>query len=362
MTLSHPPRRIEANADLMINTLFDELDQTLEKDGNLDREEGTENLDFSAEGIYVSRSELAAYSNPDHSHQNSHPPFTDDPEYVIELDSFLEEDFPQATDQNSTSFWARHLDKFFFFSACSLLMGSLLLLEKDDQFSLASLQKLQTAMAGADLQATAPIDTNPEFIRYMERALAEIDHQQELAKKVEAQRLSEEPIQPVQAMTPQPNSTSLAQKTSPQPISALPALPPPPPPLQNAQPPAPQPTASASSTPQPKPPATQQPATKAVTAPQTPTSKPATPSSSPTQPPAPEMKPQTSAHQLVGLLELGEHSAALLKVEGATQRIMLEETIPGSNWTLVSVANQKATFMNNEQQKVMFVGEEMSVQ
>ncbi|PSO49604.1 MAG: hypothetical protein BRC33_06165 [Cyanobacteria bacterium SW_9_44_58] len=60
---------------------------------------------------------------------------------------------------------------------------------------------------------------------------------------------------------------------------------------------------------------------------------------------------------MVGLLELEEHSAALLKTEGTTQRVMLGETIPGSNWKLISIANQKATFEQNSQQKSMSVGQ-----
>jgi Tfp pilus assembly protein PilP len=62
----------------------------------------------------------------------------------------------------------------------------------------------------------------------------------------------------------------------------------------------------------------------------------------------------------VGLLELGEHSAALLKVNGVTQRIMIGENLPDSNWKLTKISSDKATFQKGSQQKFMSVGESMS--
>ncbi|NBD15750.1 MAG: hypothetical protein GVY04_06250 [Cyanobacteria bacterium] len=334
MTLSHLSRRLESNADLMINTLFTDIDQILQTNGSLDSVEETEKKDVAIQKSDFSKSQLSA--------------LPDAPE--------LEEASDEPREPKNCPFWQRHLDKIIFFSSCSLLISSLLLLEKDHQFSLASFQEIKTAVASSDVQGTTPVDTNAQFIRYMERALVEIDREQELAETGEAKDLAQKTNQPVATVTPEINPTPAADTAPPQTIATLPALPPPPPPLQNATPPAPQPSPSPSSTPEPSPqnqtvPSTQSPAPQAEPAP-----------SSETQPIAPETTAQRSAHTLVGLLELGDHSAALLKFEGATQRIMLEETIPGSNWKLVSVANQKATFTNQDQQKVMFVGEQMSVQ
>ncbi len=334
MTLSHLPRRLESNANLMINTLFSDIDQILQTNGSLDSVEETEKKDVAIQRSDISKTQLSALSDaPD-----------------------LEEASDEPREPKNCPFWQRHLDKIIFFSSCSLLISSLLLLEKDHQFSLASFQEIKTAVASSDVQGTTPVDTNAQFIRYMERALVEIDREQELTKTIEAKDLAQKTNQPVATVTPKINSTPAAKTAPPQTIATLPALPPPPPPLQNAAPPQPQPSPSPSSIPEPNPqnqtvPSTQSPAPQAESAP-----------SSETQPITPETTAQGSAHTLVGLLELGDHSAALLKIEGATQRIMLEETIPGSNWKLVSVANQKATFTNQDQQKVMFVGEQMSVQ
>jgi outer membrane biosynthesis protein TonB len=367
MTLSHLPRRLESDADLMIDTLFSEIDQTLEKNGNLDSVEETEKKHVVTQRSYFYKSHRLHL--PQRNWREEHSDAVKMP--AVSVGQFAagwhhHAAFPEASDQpinpNKSPFWKRHLDKMIFFSSCSVLIGSLLLLENDHQFSLANFQDIQTAVAGSNVQGTPPVDTNAQFIRYMERALVEIDREQELAEIAKAKELTQEPIQPVAPLTPEVHPTPAATTASPQTLVTLPALPPPPPPVQNATPPAPQPSASPASTPDPNPPATPQPENQTVPSTPSPTPQEKPAPSSKTQPITPERTVPPSSPTLVGLLELGEHSAALLKVEGVTQRIMLEETIPGSNWKLVSVANQKATFTNQDQQKVMFVGEQLSVQ
>ncbi len=73
---------------------------------------------------------------------------------------------------------------------------------------------------------------------------------------------------------------------------------------------------------------------------------------SPAPPPAPPVK-----HTLVGLLELGERSAALFEIDGITQRINVGESIGGSGWTLVSVANQEAVVRRNGEVRSVYVGQ-----
>ncbi len=62
-------------------------------------------------------------------------------------------------------------------------------------------------------------------------------------------------------------------------------------------------------------------------------------------------------HTLVGLLELGENSAALFEINGITQRINIGEGIGTSGWTLVSVANQEAMVRRNGEVRSVFVGQ-----
>ncbi len=64
-----------------------------------------------------------------------------------------------------------------------------------------------------------------------------------------------------------------------------------------------------------------------------------------------------SSHVLEGLLELGEQSAALFKVNGVTRRIKLGENIGASGWTLVDVANGEAIIRRNGEVRSIFAGQ-----
>jgi hypothetical protein len=63
-------------------------------------------------------------------------------------------------------------------------------------------------------------------------------------------------------------------------------------------------------------------------------------------------------HTLVGILELGERSAALFEVNGVARRIYVGENIAGSGWTLVEVANQEAVMRRNGEVRTIFVGQQ----
>ncbi len=71
-----------------------------------------------------------------------------------------------------------------------------------------------------------------------------------------------------------------------------------------------------------------------------------------TPPPAP-----AANHTLVGLLELGDRSAALFEINGNTQRINVGEAIGASGWALVSVANQEAVVRRNGEVRSVYVGQ-----
>ncbi|MEM9926087.1 MAG: hypothetical protein AAF915_20445 [Cyanobacteria bacterium P01_D01_bin.50] len=65
----------------------------------------------------------------------------------------------------------------------------------------------------------------------------------------------------------------------------------------------------------------------------------------------------TSAHVLEGLLELGEESAALFKVNGVTRRVQKGESIGASGWKLVDVANGEAIIRRNGEVRSIFAGQ-----
>ncbi len=65
----------------------------------------------------------------------------------------------------------------------------------------------------------------------------------------------------------------------------------------------------------------------------------------------------TTTHTLMGLLELGDRSAALFEINGVTRRIHLGESIGSSGWTLVEVANQEAIMRRNGEVRSVYVGQ-----
>ncbi|NER05966.1 MAG: hypothetical protein F6K17_26950 [Okeania sp. SIO3C4] len=71
-----------------------------------------------------------------------------------------------------------------------------------------------------------------------------------------------------------------------------------------------------------------------------------------------ESQVQIPINTLVGILELGERSAALFEVEGVARRIYVGENIGGSGWTLVKVANQEAVIRRNGEIRSVFVGQQ----
>ncbi|MGD1807673.1 hypothetical protein ACP6PL_19860 [Dapis sp. BLCC M126] len=67
---------------------------------------------------------------------------------------------------------------------------------------------------------------------------------------------------------------------------------------------------------------------------------------------------QSPINTLVGILELGERSAALFEIDGVARRIYVGESIGGSGWTLVKVANQEAVVRRNGEVRSVFVGQQ----
>jgi hypothetical protein len=62
-------------------------------------------------------------------------------------------------------------------------------------------------------------------------------------------------------------------------------------------------------------------------------------------------------HTLVGVLELGEKSAALFEIEGVARRIYVGESIGASGWTLAEVKNQEAVIRKGGEVRSIFVGQ-----
>jgi len=64
-------------------------------------------------------------------------------------------------------------------------------------------------------------------------------------------------------------------------------------------------------------------------------------------------------HTLEGLLELGDKSAALFKVDGVTRRIDVGESIGSSGWTLVEVSKGEAVVRRNGEVRSIYTGQNL---
>ncbi|MBF2035134.1 MAG: hypothetical protein IGR92_06530 [Leptolyngbyaceae cyanobacterium T60_A2020_046] len=69
-------------------------------------------------------------------------------------------------------------------------------------------------------------------------------------------------------------------------------------------------------------------------------------------PPAP-----ASVQVLIGVLELGDRSAALFEINGVPQRVYIGERIGESGWSLVSVSNEQAMIRRNGEVRSIFIGQ-----
>ncbi len=64
-----------------------------------------------------------------------------------------------------------------------------------------------------------------------------------------------------------------------------------------------------------------------------------------------------SVHTLVGILELGDRSAALFEVDGVARRIYVGESIGASGWTLAEIKNQEAVIRKGGDVRSVFIGQ-----
>jgi hypothetical protein len=67
--------------------------------------------------------------------------------------------------------------------------------------------------------------------------------------------------------------------------------------------------------------------------------------------------PAPTTYALIGVLELGDRSAALFMVAGNPQRVQVGKPIGSSGWTLVAVAKQQAIVRRDREVRSIFVGQ-----
>ncbi|MEM6254079.1 MAG: hypothetical protein AAF821_14265 [Cyanobacteria bacterium P01_D01_bin.156] len=64
-----------------------------------------------------------------------------------------------------------------------------------------------------------------------------------------------------------------------------------------------------------------------------------------------------NTYELVGVLELGDRSAALFDVNGTSQRIYIGETIGASGWSIVSIENEEVVVRRNGEVRSIYIGQ-----
>ena len=72
---------------------------------------------------------------------------------------------------------------------------------------------------------------------------------------------------------------------------------------------------------------------------------------------SPEASSPVLKKTLVGVMELGDRSAALVEIAGVVQRFRIGESISASGWTLVEISKNQAVIRRNGEVRSLFIGQ-----
>lgn len=75
-------------------------------------------------------------------------------------------------------------------------------------------------------------------------------------------------------------------------------------------------------------------------------------------PRSPEATRPVLKKTLVGVMELGDRSAALVEIAGVVQRFRIGESISASGWTLVEISKNQAVIRRNGEVRSIFIGQD----
>jgi hypothetical protein len=312
---------IDTYADDLMDELFEEVDHILEKGVKMPAE--TDNPEYVAlQPITVPEMGLPSVLVP-------HRQVEADQLEQLEADLEL---LPSESHADKRYGFGKSLDQLLLISACaSLVLTALLGLMLQGKWQPVPASQEPVAV---DLQS----QSDAEFLDYMERSLDVIDRKAAATNSSTTAEIPAPPGATSTASNSPPAQASVPERIfvpvyqPPQNLSfpglGQPAQPAQPPQPGQAVPPPVQPAA-------PSAPAASAPAAVAT---------------------APNISP-TLNYTLVGLLELGDRSAALFEVNGTPQRIYVGESIGSSGWTLVSVQNEEALIRRNGEVRSVYVGQ-----
>ena len=303
---ANPEALVRTYADSLITSLFDEVDRLLEGDS-----ETLERVNASLALPPATEEDLPVSSEPTSA---SPDPTLDSRSEVLALLA------AEAEAQDSALTLAPPQGR----SSLGRLLDRLLLLSTG--LSLAGLAAV--LWMNHRQPVTVPTNTsetaNAEFLQYLQRSLQVIEKKTDLAAQSPAPPTQTGANPPLLTLLPLPSSPG-SSGDSGGPIKVVERVYIP---YQTTQPALPQPTQPAG------PPLAQ-----------------AGPASVPSPTPA-------VVHRLVGVLELGDRSAALFEVNGVPQRVYIGERIGTAGWTLVSVAHQEVVVRRNGDVRSLYIGQQ----
>jgi hypothetical protein len=330
---------VNTYADMLISNLFEDVDQLFDGD-EAALERLTRELESDSHGAEILMAAASASDEPaelaatgDTSETSQIATATTD----IDLyqDSGEAGSAEAATTDNQKTRLGRIFDRFLLATTACSLLGVVAVAWMSSQRE-GNWTFWSQYSAG---QAEGLSDSNAEFLNYLNRSLEVVAQQTEAGEVIasadgtQVPEVSVTPVNP-SVLPPLANNSGIAGGLSRPQMNVIERVYIP---YQTAQPQ----------------PAQAQPSAVAP-APQTPTA-PAAPvptSPAPAQPPAP-----AAVHVLVGVLELGERSAALFEIDGVPQRVYIGERIGSSGWSLVSVSNEEAVVRRNGDVRSIFIGQ-----
>lgn len=303
---ANPEALVKTYADSLITSLFEDVDKLLEGDN-----ETLERINASLALTSAAEEDLSV--SPEPALASPAPTLDSGGEALALLAA-------EAEAQDSTLTLAPPQRS----SALGRLLDRLLLLSTG-----LSLTGLATVLwinhhQPVTVQSSISDAANAEFLQYLQRSLQVIEKKTNLA--------TQPPVPPTQTNAQPPSLTLLPLPANPGsiggsggPINVIERVYIP---YQTTQPTLPQPT------------------------------RPAGPSlaqvdSAPVASPTPAL-----VHRLVGVLELGDRSAALFEVNGVPQRVYIGERIGTAGWTLVSVAHQEVVVRRNGDVRSLYIGQQ----
>lgn len=320
---------MESNADSLMDAVFADVDRMLERGVSLPVEASIEaSVASTPEPVVPIESFLPPKLAPrdlipqpvDSSVELAEPLA---PAELSALESPAGLTEPTESKKGNNLLWFAVLCSSMLVSAAIL---SYLFRDRVAQVWVAVLGKAESTGITTTSTAEAPSEKDSDFLKYIQRSLDRLANQSD----ADSQKLA---TQPSPTISISPSAPTVIERVY------VPVYPSPP-----------------ASTPSTVPNVAQTPAPSTTSNPTTRTIPNVAENSSPA---APASVPNiaVTTHTLIGVLALGERSAALFDINGIPQRIEIGGQIGSSGWALVSINNQEAVVRKNGEVRSIYVGQ-----